>query len=219
MELNARVSRAVRSDLAHDAHDRVLHRHALAGLARERDLDGLRYAEPGPAEGEGHGDVGRSHPRAERADRTVRIRVRVAADDHGARFAVTLLHHDLVAHALARVVEGRDPLCPHPLAEDPMRVRDDRCRSGRGVVDEDGDFRRVPHALSPEVAQTRDDRVDDRVVHHDARHRNDDEVAGLRVARGDPRQDLLGDGLRQRPTHEAGNRADPSTAGRSRPGS
>src|SRR2546423_11478177 len=118
----------------------------------------------------------------------------VAADDHRTGLAVALLHHDLVAYALARVVERRDPLRSHPVAEDTMRIGDDRCRRGRGVVDEDRDLRRVPHALFPEIAESRDDRVDDRVVDHDTRYRRDDEVAGLRVAPRDAREDLLGEG-------------------------
>src|SRR4029077_16613609 len=123
-ELHARVAGAVGPDLADDAHDRVLHRDAAAQRAGELDADRLRHAEPGPAEAECHGDVRRAHARAERADRAVRVAVRVAADDHGPGLAVPLLDHDLVAHALARVVEGLDPLGPHPLAEHAMRIGD-----------------------------------------------------------------------------------------------
>ena len=46
--------------------------------------------------------------------------MRVTADDHRPGLAVALLDHDLVAHPLARVVEGGDRLLAHPLAEDAM---------------------------------------------------------------------------------------------------
>ncbi len=94
--------------------------------------------------------------------------MRVAADDDAARFAVALLDHDLVADPLARVVEGGDPLLADPLAQHAVGISDDgrgrRCR----VVDEDADLRGVPDALPPEVAQAGHDRIDDRVVDHDA---------------------------------------------------
>ena len=216
MELDARVPRAVGPDITDDAHDRVLHGHALAGPSRERDLDRFRDTQPGAPERERHGDIRRAHTRAERADRSVRVRMRVAADDHGAGLAVPLFDHDLVAHALTGVVEGRDALRSNPFAQDPVRIGDDRRRRGRGVVDEHGDFGRVPHLLLAKIPQPRDDRVDDGVVDHHARHRRDDEIAGLRVPRRDAREDLLGESLRQRPTPEAASRADPSTGGRSR---
>src|SRR5438309_426039 len=216
VELDALIARAVGADLPDDAHDRVLHRDALAGTSGERDLDRFGNAQPGAPESERDSDVRRTHAGTECANRTVRVRVGIAADDDGAGLAVTLFHHDLVAYALARVVERRDPLSPHPLAKDAVRVGDDRRRRGRGVVDEDGDLRRVPDALLPQIAEPGDDRVDDRVVHHDAGDGCDDKVAGGRVARRDAREDLFGDGLRQRPTPEAASRADPWTAGRSR---
>ncbi len=140
VELDARVTRAISADLANDAHDRVLHRDALAQAACEVDLDGLGHAEPGPPESECNSDVRRAHASAERADRTVRIRVRVAADDDRAGLAVALLDHDLMADALAGVVEGRDLLLAHPLAQHAMRISNDRRRRGCGVVDEDADL-------------------------------------------------------------------------------
>src|SRR6266511_2140999 len=206
VELDARVARSVGADLADDAHDRVLHRHAAAGRARERHLDGLGDAQPRASERERDGDVGRAHARAERPDRPVRVRVRVAADDDGPGLAVPLFDHDLVADALAGVVERHDPLIAHPPAEDAVRVGDDRRRRGRGVVDEDAHLRRVPDLLLAEVRKTLHDRVDDRVVHHDARHRRDHEVAGTDVAPRCAREDELRHG-RSRGVH--GGRSPP----------
>ena len=185
MEFDAGVPGAIRADLADDAHDRVLDRHALARAAGERDLDRLGHPQPRPAKRERNGDIGRTHPRAEGAHRAIRVGVRIAPHDDRARFAVALLDHDLVADAFSGVVERRDPLLPHPLAEDPMRVRDDGCGRGRGVIDEHSDPRGVPDPVPAEVTESGDDRVDDRVVDHDARDRRDDEVPGTGIPAGD----------------------------------
>src|ERR671934_2694175 len=119
--------------------------------------------------------------------------MRIAAHDDRARLAVTVFDHDLMAHALSGVVERRYALGADPLAEHAMRVGDDGRRRGGGVVDEDADAVDVPHPLLPEGPHPRDDGVDDGVVHHDARHRDDDELAGARVAACGTRQDLLGE--------------------------
>src|SRR5206468_12943767 len=147
VELHTGVARTVGPDLANDPHYRVLHRHALARPTAERDLDRLRYPQPRPPKGKGDRDVGGAHAGPECSHRTVAVAMRVAADDHRARLAVALLNHDLVADAFAGVIKRRDALLSYPLAQCPMRVRDDRRRRRRRMVHEDGDARGIPDAL------------------------------------------------------------------------
>ena len=79
-------------------------------LARELDQDRARHGLPERAGRQAGGDVGRAEPGAERAERAVRARVRVAARDHRAGHDPALLDEDRVLDAAATLLVVGDAL-------------------------------------------------------------------------------------------------------------
>ena len=86
-------------------------------FALQYDLDGARDLPPEFARRPDGGGVGTDHRRADRAQGTVHVRMRIGGHDEGSGQHVSLLHHDLVADAGARrdrnrcLVRARTPPC------------------------------------------------------------------------------------------------------------
>ena len=95
------------ADLRDHGEDDVLAGDEAALLAGDVDLDRPRHGLPELAEGEAGGDVGRAEAGAERAERAVRARVRVAAGDDAARDDPALLDEDGVLDAAPALVVER----------------------------------------------------------------------------------------------------------------
>ena len=158
------------------------------------DLHRVGHLEPQLARGHRGRAVGGADAGREDVERAVGARVRVAADHQVARHDVALLGDELVAHALAHVVDGRAGLLAE-LAHHRVQRRDALDRARRAVVHDDGDLRRVEDLVDAHVLERPDGERRGAVLAHHEVDVGDHDVAGVRVGSGVCREDLLGDGL------------------------
>ena len=116
------VVRAFRAEAAEHRQRDVLRPHAGLQPAFELDADRLRHAEPELARHHHGRDVGAFDAGAERIERAVSRRVRVGADDEIAAREMPAFGQDLMADAVADVVEDGAALVGEAAHRD-VRVR------------------------------------------------------------------------------------------------
>ena len=188
------VGRAVGTDLAGQVEDEVLGEDAGLQLAVVDDLHRLGHLEPQLARRHRRRAVGRADAGREDVERAVGARVRVAADHEVAGDDVALLGDELVAHALAHVVDLRaGPLAE--LAHHRVQRADPLDGLGELWSMTTRDLVGVEHLVDAHVLERVDGERRGAVLAHDEVDVGDDDVAGVRVGTRVCREDLLGDGL------------------------
>ncbi len=134
-------------------------------------------------------DAGREH-----VDRAVRAGVRVAADHQVAGDDVALLGDELVAHALAHVVDGGAGALAE-LAHHRVERAHAFDRARRAVVHDHGDLLRVEDLGDAHLLERLDGQRRRAVLPHHEVDVRDDDVTGVRISTRVCREDLLGDCL------------------------
>ena len=120
--------------------------------------------------------------------------MRVAADHEVAGDDVALLGDELVAHALAHVVDGGAGLLAE-LAHHRVQRADALDGARRAVVHDERDLLGVEDGVDAHALERLDGQRRRAVLAHHEVDVGDDDIAGVSVSTGVCREDLLGDGL------------------------
>ena len=196
-ELEGAVGGAAGADGADEMEHQVFGVDAPGELAGEDDLPGGRHAQPGLAEGHGHGDVGRAHACGEGAQGAAGAGMGIGADGDLAGAHVVLGRQD-VADATADFGED-GPRPGSELAQEQVVVRELAAGAGRRVVEEDDAAVGAGELLDAELLDLADRQRPRAVLHVGPIDADDDVVVGRDAASGVLAEDLLGHRLAHRP--------------------